>query len=146
MSWESHGFSKTGSTSGVITVEMMGQRMEMPYEADLYRDASGSIGAVAADGPQGTTWMFVSLTEAGAVYTQPAPRPGDVDIDGERLVTTPSTDRDGILAAHEEAVGDSARSDADALDAALKDAPQTAVRLAGEIMKRMAAGFAASMN
>lgn len=146
MSWDALGFSQTGTTSGTLTVEMMGQSMQMPYEADLYRSSDGRVGGVAAAGPQGTTWMFVSLVDGGAVYTQPAPRAADIDIDGERLVTTPATDRDGILAAHLSAVGDSGVADPEQLDTTLQSAPQTAVRLAAEIMKRMAAGFASQMN
>lgn len=141
MSWDALAFSHVEDVQGSLTVEMMGQSMEMPYSAALHRSADGRVGAVVADGPQGETWMFVSLVEGGGVYTQPAPRPGDVDIDGTRLVTTPSTDRDGVLAAHLAAVGDDALADGDALVEALRKGPQTAVRLAAEIMKRMTASL-----
>jgi hypothetical protein len=118
-------------------MEMMG---EFPFEADLWRDSEGTVGAVSADGPRGTTWLFVSLTEGGTVYTQTAARDGDVTFDGERLVTTASGDRDGVLAAHIAAAGD-LRTDADALDKLLEGAPQAAVRLAEETMKQFAAGL-----
>ena len=146
MTWESLAFTHVEDVQGSLTVEMMGQSMEMPYSARLHRSADGRVGAVVADGPQGETWMFVSLVDGGGVYTQPAPRPGDMDIDGDRLVTTPSTDRDGVLAAHLNAVGDDALADGDALLEALRAGPQTAVRLAAEIMKRMAAGLAATKH
>jgi hypothetical protein len=146
MTWDSGGFTQLRSVSGTLSVDMMGQVMEIPYTADLFTDGAQSVGAVSAQGPQGTTWLFVSVTEPGAVYTQSAPRDGDLDIDGERLVTTTARDRDGILAAHLAAVGDGARVDPAALDAALQAAPQTAVRLAAEAMKKLAAGFAAGLS
>ena len=65
MSWDALGFRQTGTTAGTLTVEMMGQSMQMPYEADLYRSSDGRVGGVAAAGPQGTTWMFVSLVDGG---------------------------------------------------------------------------------
>jgi|GEM_PF-3086826 len=141
MTWDERGFSKLRRVSGAITLSMMGQSMQVPYEANVYMDSASTVGAIEAEGPQGTNWLFVSLTDSGATYTQPSPRPGDMDFEGDRLVATPAQDRDGILAAHLGAIGDGAKSDADALDTALEAAPQNAVNLAGEAMKRLAAGL-----
>lgn len=147
MSWDDRGFTKLRRTSGSLVMEMMGQSMEIPYEADLFADSAGEVGAIAAEGPQGgMNWLFVSRTADGIIYTQPAPRAGDMELDGQRLVTTSSQDRDGVLAAHLAAVGDGAVADAEALSTALDDAPQAAVSLAAEAMKKLAAGFAAGLS
>ena len=135
--WDSRGFAKTRRVKGTISMEMMG---DFPFEADLYMDSAGEVGAVSADGPRGTTWLFVSITPAGTVYTQAARRPGDVDVDGDRLITVADGDRDSLLAAHLEAAGDR-QANPEALDALLERAPQAAVDLAAETMKRFAASF-----
>lgn len=144
MSFDDRGFSKIETTQGTLVVNMMGNRQEMPFEAELWRDSEGTVGAVNAETPRGPQWMFVSLTDGGAVYTQGGPRDGNVDIDGDTLVTTTASDRDGVLAAHLTALGDDGRSDPDALLDALRNAPQKAVDLAGEVMKRLASGLSQS--
>ena len=147
MSWDSRGFVELRRIRGSLVMEMMGQSMEIPYEADLFADSTGEVGAIAAQGPQGgTNWLFVTRTADGVIYTQPSPRDGSMEFQGQRLITTSAQDRDGILAAHLAAVDDSAIADSDALSAVLDDAPQAAARLAAEAMKKLAAGFAASLS
>ena len=53
MSWDAQGFAKTKRVSGSLTVDMMGQTMEMPYEADLWLNAAGTVGGVAATWDEG---------------------------------------------------------------------------------------------
>ena len=145
MSWDARQFSDVGSADGTIRVDMGGRVMEMPYTAALWLDGAATVLGVAAEGQRGTSWLFVSRVGDGdgVVYTQGGPREGDSDIDGRRLVVAASRERDEILAAHVLAVGDSAIAGADALLALAADAPQTAVDLAAEVMKRLAASFMA---
>ena len=142
MSFDSEHFEETGTGAGTVHMEMMGQKMDMPFEGTYYLNGAGTIAAAAADVGGRVGWVFLSATGTRDVMTVMSKGGGDpVEIDGTLLNITQSEDRDELLASHLAAVGDDAVADPDGLKAAIQDSAQRAADLSSKALDLMMKAF-----
>ena len=135
MGFEEQGFTRTGEGNGVVRLEMMGEVMEMPYEAVFHRNAAGTVAAALAAGEDGSdSWMYLSTrTSGGDAITIGGERDSCIEIEGVLLTTVDGGDRDTTLAAHLAGAGELV-SDPASLDAKIAEAPQRSANLTVAVM------------
>ena len=138
MSFEDRGFTQHGPAEGVVNIDMMGTKEQMPWSGVIWRDASGEVGGLC-DSSSGTDrWLFVSIGTERRYLTMPGQRDGGFEFDGVFLNNVADGSRDALLASHLAAAVDDMTADADGVIAMATGGPQTAIDLAGKLMAMMA--------
>ncbi len=138
MSFASEGFVEFAQSSGVITMDMGDESIEMPYDAKLFINAAGTIAAAETD--EGKL-LFLSKTATQEVLTFGGRRTGAAPIEGVLLNTVASEDTEELLAAHVGALAGGAIADAEALKAGIKTAPERSAALTMKLLAQMMAAF-----
>ncbi len=138
MSFEERGFTEIGPAEGVVNIDMMGTKEQMPWIGTIWRDADGLVGGLC-DASSGTErWLFVSIGTERRYLTMPGQRDGGFEFDGVFLNNVADGSRDGLLASHLAAAGADMKADADGVVAMAEGGPQLAIDLAGKLMAMMA--------
>lgn len=138
MSFDDRGFAERGTAEGVVTIDMMGTKEQMPWSGVLWVDSAGEIGALC-DASSGTDrWLFVSIGAERRYLTMPGQRDGGFEFEGVFLNNVSDGSRDALLASHLTASNDDRTADADGVVAMAEGGPQLAIDLAGKLMAMMA--------
>jgi hypothetical protein len=137
MSFEDRGFTERGAVEGVVNIDMMGTKEQMPWTGVVWADSAGEVGGLC-DSSSGTDrWLFVSIGAEKRYLTMPGQRDGGFEFDGVFLNNVADGSRDALLASHLAAVRDDVTSDADGVAAMAEGGPQLAIDLAGKLMAMM---------
>lgn len=138
MSFTDRGFTEQGAAEGVVNIDMMGTKEQMPWSGVLHVDSAGEIGALC-DSSSGTDrWLFVSIGAERRYLTMPGQRDGGFEFDGVFLNNVSDGSRDALLASHLAASADDRTADSEGVLDMAKGGPQLAVDLAGKLMAMMA--------